>query len=108
MWAMLSDTIEYGEWITGNRVEGLANSAASFGYKVGSGFGSALLGWILAFGGYIAQSSVQTSMALLSIRLVYVIIPIAIYVILIIILKFYNLDNEFDEIVNDLNKRRFS
>lgn len=106
MWAMLSDTIEYGEWKTGNRVEGLANSAASFGYKVGNGFGSALLGWVLSFGGYIAQSSVQTSMALLSIRLVYIIIPIAIYVILLIILKFYNLDNEFDEIVSDLNKRR--
>ncbi|EMU52621.1 MFS transporter [Clostridium butyricum] len=106
MWAMLSDTIEYGEWKTGNRVEGLANSAASFGYKVGNGFGSALLGWILAFGGYIAQSSIQTKMALLSIRLVYIIIPISIYLIIIIILKFYNLDNEFDEIVTDLNKRR--
>lgn len=106
MWAMLSDTIEYGEWKTGNRVEGLANSAASFGYKVGNGLGSALLGWILAFGGYIAQSSIQTSIALLSIRMVYVIIPIAIYVILLVILKFYNLDNEFEEIVSDLNKRK--
>ena len=105
MWAMLSDTIEYGEWKTGYRTEGLANSAASFGYKVGNGLGSAVLGWILAIGGYMAQSSTQSSSAIFSIRLVYVIVPIVIYALVLIILKFYNLDKEFDGIVSDLKSR---
>ena len=54
MWAMVSDTIDYGEWKTGVRTEGLVNSACSFGYKIGNGIGSALLGLILEIGGYIA------------------------------------------------------
>lgn len=33
MFAMVTDTIEYGEWKTGIRTEGLINSAASFGQK---------------------------------------------------------------------------
>ena len=41
MWAMVSDTIDYGEWKTGYRTEGLVNSACSFGYKIGNGIGSA-------------------------------------------------------------------
>lgn len=47
MWAMVSDTIDYGEWKTGYRTEGLINSACSFGYKIGNGIGSALLGIII-------------------------------------------------------------
>lgn len=43
MWAMVSDTIDYGEWKTGHRTEGLVNSACSFGYKIGNGIGSAFV-----------------------------------------------------------------
>lgn len=56
MWAMVSDTIDYGEWKTGVRTEGLVNSACSFGYKIGNGIGSALLGLILEIGGYIGEA----------------------------------------------------
>ena len=44
MWAMVSDTIDYGEWKTGYRTEGLVNSACSFGYKIGNGIGSGTSG----------------------------------------------------------------
>ena len=43
MFAIVSDTIEYGEWKTGYRTEGLINSASSFGFKEGNGLGSAIL-----------------------------------------------------------------
>ena len=43
MFAMVTDTIEYGEWKTGIRTEGLINSAASFGQK--SEMDSVLLFW---------------------------------------------------------------
>src|SRR5690625_1537111 len=46
--AMLADTIEYGEWKHGVRTEGLIYSAGSFGTKVGTGFGGALMGWLLS------------------------------------------------------------
>src|SRR5690625_1019084 len=47
IWGMLPDTIEYGEWKTGKRVEGILYSAGSMGQKAGYGFGAALLGWIM-------------------------------------------------------------
>ena len=60
MWAMVSDTIDYGEWKTGYRTEGLVNSACSFGYKIGNGIGSALLGIILELGGYVGSAAALT------------------------------------------------
>ena len=105
MWAMVSDTIDYGEWKTGYRTEGLVNSACSFGYKIGNGIGSALLGLILEIGGYVGTAAVQTESALMSIKVCFVWIPIIVYVCGLVIMKFYNLDNEFGGIIADLKER---
>lgn len=105
MWAMVSDTIDYGEWKTGVRTEGLVNSACSFGYKIGNGVGVALLGLILEIGGYVGEAAVQTASALTSIRVCFVWIPIGVYIVGLIIMKFYHLDKEFAGIIEDLKKR---
>lgn len=105
MWAMVSDTIDYGEWKTGYRTEGLVNSACSFGYKIGNGVGSALLGLILEIGGYVGENAVQTASAITSIRICFVWIPIGLFVACFLILRFYNLDKEFSGIIADLEKR---
>ena len=105
MWAMVSDTIDYGEWKTGYRTEGLVNSACSFGYKIGNGIGSALLGLILELGGYVGQAAAQSASALASIKVCFVWIPIGIYVIGLVIMGFYHLDAEFAGIIEDLKKR---
>lgn len=104
MWAMVSDTIDYGEWKTGCRTEGLVNSACSFGYKIGNGIGSALLGLILEIGGYIGTASSQTKTALTSITICFIWIPVAVYVIGLVIMRFYHLDEEFDGIIEDLKQ----
>ena len=101
MWAMISDTIDYGEWKTGCRTEGLVNSACSFGYKIGS----ALLGLILEIGGYVGTAAVQTESALTSIKVCFVWIPILVYACGLVIMKFYHLDKEFDGIIADLKAR---
>ena len=105
MWAMVSDTIDYGEWKTGHRTEGLVNSACSFGYKIGNGIGSALLGIIIQIGGYVGDATVQSSSALFSIRLCFTWIPLAVFAACFIILRFYHLDDEFEGIIRDLHKR---
>lgn len=105
MWAMVSDTIDYGEWKTGVRTEGLVNSACSFGYKIGNGIGSALLGLILEIGGYVGEAAQQTESALASIRICFVWIPVAVYIIGLGIMRFYHLDKEFAGIIEDLRKR---
>lgn len=105
MWAMVSDTIDYGEWKTGIRTEGLANSACSFGYKIGNGLGSALLGWILAWGGYDGAAAVQSAASVISIKTAFIFIPCIIYLIIIVLMVFYRLDKEFDGIIADLKAR---
>lgn len=106
MWAMVSDTVDYGEWKTGLRMEGLTNSASSFGYKVGNGLGAALLGVILSLGGYAGQATVQSAQALVSINFVFWVLPIAINVVILLVLFFYKLDGEFEGMVADLNQRK--
>lgn len=105
IWAMVSDTIDYGEWKTGHRTEGLVNSACSFGYKIGNGVGSALLGIILETGGYVGEAAVQSPSALFSIRLCFIWIPIVVFIACFVIMRFYHLDKEFDGIIRELRER---
>lgn len=109
MWAMVSDTIDYGEWKTGYRTEGLTNSACSFGYKIGNGLGSAMLGWILTAGHYIESTSdavvVQPQSAITAIQVCFVWIPIIVYAVSFVMMMFYKLDKEFPNIIADLKAR---
>ncbi|MCM3364078.1 MULTISPECIES: MFS transporter [Bacillaceae] len=105
MFAMLGDTIEYGEWKTGIRNEGMVYSGGSMGIKIGSGLGTAVIGWVLAFGGYVGGGGTQTSAALLSIQSLFIYIPMAITVILIILMLFYRLDKIYPRIISDLKAR---
>lgn len=108
MFALVTDTIEYGEWKTGIRTEGLINSAASFGQKIGNGLSSVILGAILAVGGYVGTATVQTKSAIAAIKAGYIFVPIILTVIQIVVLMFYNLDKEYDTILADLKSRRIS
>lgn len=105
MFAMVSDTIEYGEWKTGVRIEGLTNSAASFGFKVGGGLGAAAIGWVLAAAGYVGTAKVQSASAIFAIKSLYVYIPIIITLVQIGILFLYKLDEEYPKILKDLQER---
>lgn len=105
MFAMVVDTIEYGEWKTGLRTEGLINSAASFGQKIGNGLSSVIFGAILAIGGYSGTAAVQSESALTAIKAGYIYVPILLTVIQILVLKFYNLDKEYAGILADLQSR---
>ena len=103
---MQPDPVDYGEWKTGYRTEGLVNSACSFGYKIGNGIGSALLGMILEIGGYVGDAAVQSASALRSIEVCFVWIPIAVYACGLLIMKFWKLDKEFPQIIADLKARQ--
>ncbi|MCM0583158.1 MFS transporter [Weissella diestrammenae] len=103
--AFLSDTVEYGEWKSGVRTEGLIFSASSFGLKVGAGLATAIVGWGLAYFGYKSGTSVQTDRAIQGIKFLYIWLPMAFSVMQIVILYFYNLDKIYPQIMNDLEVR---
>lgn len=106
IFALLPDTVEYGEWKTGVRREGLVYSGGSMGTKIGSGIGAAFVGWILAWGGYIGGQSVQTESALFAINSLFIYLPIITYIILLVFLYFYKLDKEYPQIIKELQARK--
>ena len=105
-YGMLADTIEYSEWHSGIRAEGLVFSANSIGSKIGSGIGAAALGWGLAFAGFISSSATQSQGALDGISFMFIVVPIILFAIQIIGLLMYKLDKEYDGIINELNMRK--
>lgn len=92
MYPLLADVIDYGEYKFGKRVDGMTSSCISFGTKVGTGLGSAILGWGLAIGGYVGTAAVQSASAISAIRAIYSYVPAIICVLGLIIYSFANLD----------------
>ncbi len=106
LWAFLPDTIEYGEYKTGIRNEGLVYSAGSMGQKIGVGLGAALVGWVLGWTGYIGGATVQPDEALFGINALFLYLPLATYVLQSILLLFYKLDKIYPQVEKELLARR--
>ncbi len=106
LFAMVADVIDYGEWKTGVRLDGLTNSATSFGMKVGAGLGSALVGWGLAWAMYDGTLPAQTAATVSGIKTVFTIVPAVLIVIGLITLAFCNLDKIYPQIAAGLEERR--
>ena len=66
---LIGDVVEYGELTSGLRLDGLTNAISTCGLKVGTGLGSAFIGWFLAWGGYAAEAAVQSESALFAMKL---------------------------------------
>src|SRR5699024_10243288 len=102
LFAMLADTVEYGEWKSGVRTEGLVYSAGGVGAKIGLGLGAAIVGWVLAAGGYVGGADTQSAGAISSIKFLFIYLPIILAIIQFIAIWFYKLDQQFDSILQDL------
>lgn len=104
MFGCLQDAITYGEWYNGYGTAGMGNAASSFCMKVGSGIGTAALGWILAAGGFDANLKVQSASALAAINVAFAWIPVITSVICIICMALFNLDKYYPQVVADLEQ----
>jgi glucuronide carrier protein len=69
MWALQADTVDYGDWKTGVRSEGINYSALSFSRKVGQGIGGGIAAWGIGVGGYVAGAETQSQDAQDAIRI---------------------------------------
>ena len=104
--AMLGDCSDYGEWKTGIRTDGLIFSASTFGEKVGSGLGALILSIVLAVGGYVSQSNVQSESTITAIKVVFIYIPMILTILGTVMISFYKLDSEYPKIIKELDERR--
>ncbi|MDO5337296.1 MAG: glycoside-pentoside-hexuronide (GPH):cation symporter [Eubacteriales bacterium] len=104
MFGMLQDAITYGSWLTGVQAMGMGNAASSFCMKVGSGIGTAALGWILGAGGF--NTDPTSPGALMAINVSCIWIPLVTCMIGVVCVFFFDLDKYYDKAVKDLAQGR--
>lgn len=100
------DCMDYGEWKTGIRVEGMLNSVNSFSNKLGSGIASGLVGLIMGLAGYDGTLAVQSASAKASIVVLFNYLPMVLMVVLLVLAIMYKLDKELPAIKADLAVKR--
>jgi GPH family glycoside/pentoside/hexuronide:cation symporter len=74
-WAMLPNTIEYGERATGLHVEGTVFGVAALLQRIAIGIATAILGWGFASAGYIPNVQ-QSAATLASMRMTVAVAPL--------------------------------
>ncbi len=104
--AMTADTIEYGEWKTGVRIQGVLFSAKSVSEKLAQGILTSAFTFFLTAIGYNGLAEVQSSAAISGIDMFFKYVPIVVYLLLLVVLYFYKLDKEYPSILAELKARK--
>ncbi len=105
-WAMYTDAADYSEWKRGRRATGLVMAASLFSLKLGLTLGGAVVGWILAYHGFIANRP-QTPESVNGIILLLSVYPAILAVLGGMLMMFYPLTNKvMVKIEEDLTSRR--
>jgi len=106
MFGVLQDAITYGQWKTNVQAAGMGNAASSFCMKIGSGFGTAALGWILDAGGFNVDPYSASSVAAINVACIW--LPLGICIIGMVCLFFMDIDKHYAKVVDDLANGRWA
>ena len=87
VWAMVSDVIDYGQWRTGKRREGITYSMFNFSRKIAQSIAGGLAGFGLSIVGYVANAA-QTPGTLLGIKALQTLYPCIAFLIAAAVLLF--------------------
>ena len=112
MFGLEADTVEYGEWKSGQRSEGATYAIFSFTRKITQSLGGAIGAWALAIGGYLAATKavpnpVEPESALIAIKATMGLVPAACALIAMLVFTRYPLsDKRFREIRDETEARK--
>jgi len=102
-WGLLPDTVEYGQWRTGVRAEGMVFGMALLFQKIALGLGAGLFGVALGAVGY-HPNQLQTPQTLAGLKLIMVVLPLLGVAVCALAMLFNPLRRGVHEaIVTDLN-----
>lgn len=106
-WALVSDCVEYGEWKTGIRSEGLVYSFFTYFRKLSQALAGFIPGIVLAMVGYVPNQA-QTATALLGIRGLMFIYSATLAVVTIVVMwKLYPLtEKRYKNIMGELLSKK--
>jgi Na+/melibiose symporter-like transporter len=103
---LLIDIMDYHEWKTGSRIEGGISAINSFSSKLASGLSSGGVGLIMGLAGFDGTAEIITASAHNSIIALSSWIPLLLFVAMIVILRFFDLEKRLPQIRADLAERR--
>lgn len=104
-YAMTADAIDYGEYLTGVRVEAMGFGFLSFANKTSLAIGGGLLGWMLTEVGYVAGGT-QTEQTLVGIRNILVFIPAGGFLLSALVIAFFPVSTQtHQEVIKALSTR---
>lgn len=104
-WALISDVVEYGEWKTHVRSEGIVYSSYTYFRKLATAAAGFIPGLVLSMVGYIPNQQ-QTAGAIAGIRGIEFIYPVVMAGLTAILMFFYPItEDKYSEIMADLNLR---
>jgi len=94
-WSMIADTIEYGEWKSGFRAEGVINASYVCIFKLSIGFSAWIAGIILERTNYIPNAETQNIEALDGLFFMGYVFPVIAGSIAMIVMFFHKYDSQF-------------
>lgn len=108
IWALVGDAIDYQEYISGVREEGIVYASYSLVRKLGQAIAGGIGGFALAFIGYQTGLEAQTPEVAQSIKDIVVLLPMITTIIAFIAMAFvYNLSKQkTKEMIEELEARR--
>lgn len=102
---LTSEVVDYGEYKSGIRSEGLTNAFQSVGAKLGMGFGGSMTGWVLAMGGYNPTVAEQPVSALNAIKFDFSWLNLILAAVLLTIIILLNVEKYRPEIEAAIGKK---
>lgn len=85
--ALIACCSEYTYLTKHKRIDGTMYSCSSLGVKIGGGIGTALSGWLLAAGGYVANAASQPQSCINMLYFMYLWIPMIINLVITLLLS---------------------
>ena len=110
MFALEADTVEYGEWQTGQRTEGATYAIFSFTRKITQSIGGALGAFALALGGYVSTlgpGAAQPDTAIIAIKASLGLVPAAAAILAMLVFVRYPLtERRYGTMVAETDARK--
>lgn len=90
--AVIASCSEYTYLTQGKHVDGTMYSCTSLGIKIGGGIGTAVVGWLLEFSGYVGTNATQPQSALGMMQFIYLWLPFVFDLLITIVLSQMNVE----------------
>ncbi|MCF2569343.1 MFS transporter [Mediterraneibacter glycyrrhizinilyticus] len=103
---MTAMSIDYNEYKYGVRMVATANSASSFGGKVGSGIGTSLIGWILGAVGHTATAGATPAATRYAIYGFSIVLPLIFFIIMFVLVSKFDLEKTLPAMKEEVAKRK--